>query len=94
MLCPLGFLRISTNRTAIGAPMPQARKQLEQFAKDRKVYRIADDLAASDSHPAKSEELPTCTVRTSLQYTAPGSTAATTDGTDKVSFPKRWSRDF
>ena len=60
LLCPLselGFLRVSTNRKAIGAPMPEARKLLEQFVKDRKADRITDDLAALDSHPMNSEEV-------------------------------------
>jgi uncharacterized protein len=60
VLCPLaelGFLRISTNRKAIGAPMAEARKLLKQFAKDRKADRISDDLAALDSHPGNSEEV-------------------------------------
>jgi len=60
LLCPLaelGFLRISTNRKAIGAPMEQARKLLEKFAKDRKAERITDDLAALDSNARSSEEV-------------------------------------
>src|SRR6266571_7061654 len=59
LLCPLselGFLRISTNKKAIGSPMEQARKLLEQFATDRKADRIADDLAALDSQAKRSEE--------------------------------------
>jgi predicted nucleic acid-binding protein len=54
LLCPLaelGFLRVSTNRKAINAPMDKARRLLDQFAKDRKADRISDDLAALDSHP-------------------------------------------
>ena len=60
VLCPLaelGFLRISTNRKVIGVPMQEARRLLEQFARDRKADRISDDLNALDSHPMKSEEL-------------------------------------
>jgi uncharacterized protein len=60
MLCPvseLGFLRISTNKKVINAPMEKARDLLQQFAADRKAVRIADDLAALDSHPAKSEDV-------------------------------------
>jgi toxin-antitoxin system PIN domain toxin len=60
MLCPLselGFLRISTNKKVINAPMEKARELLKQFATDRKAVRIANDLAALDSHPAKSEEV-------------------------------------
>src|SRR5271170_4624357 len=60
ILCPLselGFLRISTNKKAINAPMEKARHLLKQFATDRKVVRISDDLQALDSHPGKSEEV-------------------------------------
>ena len=60
MLCPLselGFLRISTNRKAIGAPMEKARRLLEQFVADRAAESITDDLAALDSHPKRSEEV-------------------------------------
>ena len=60
LLCPLselGFLRISTNKKAIGAPMEKARRLLEQFAADRAAERITDDLAALDSHPKESEEV-------------------------------------
>ncbi len=49
VLCPLaelGFLRVSTNRKAINAPMEQARKLLEQFATDREADRFPDDLPA------------------------------------------------
>ena len=35
--------------------MKEARRLLEQFARDRKADRISDDLAALDSHPMKSE---------------------------------------
>ncbi len=38
LLCPLselGFLRVSTNKKAIHAPMEQARKLLERFVADR-----------------------------------------------------------
>src|SRR5271170_711454 len=60
ILCPLaelGFLRISTNKKAINAPMAKARELLNQFAIDRKAARISDDLPALDSHPGKSEEV-------------------------------------
>jgi toxin-antitoxin system PIN domain toxin len=60
MLCPLselGFLRISTNKKAINAPMEKARDLLNQFATDRKAVRIAADLPALKSHPGKSEEV-------------------------------------
>ena len=46
MLCPLselGFLRISTNKKAIHAPMAKARELLNRFATDRKAVRIAAD---------------------------------------------------
>jgi uncharacterized protein len=56
-LCELGFLRISTNKKAINAPMDQARRLLEQFVADRKAERIADDLPALASHPKKSEQV-------------------------------------
>ena len=56
-LCELGFLRVSTNKKAINAPMQKARELLIQFAKDRKAVRISDDLPALDSHPGKSEEV-------------------------------------
>jgi toxin-antitoxin system PIN domain toxin len=60
VLCPLselGFLRISTNRKAIGARMEQARRLLEAFAKDRKAERITDDLPALGSKATSSEEV-------------------------------------
>jgi toxin-antitoxin system PIN domain toxin len=60
ILCPLselGFLRISTNKKAINAPMEKARELLNRFATDRKAVRITDNLQALDSHPGKSEEV-------------------------------------
>jgi toxin-antitoxin system PIN domain toxin len=60
LLCPvseLGFLRISTNLRAFAAPMEEARRLLEHFAKDRAAGRIGADLPALDSHPRKSEEV-------------------------------------
>jgi toxin-antitoxin system PIN domain toxin len=60
ILCPLselGFLRISTNKKVINAPMAKARELLNQFATDRKAARIAADLQALDSHPGKSEQV-------------------------------------
>ncbi len=60
VLCPLaelGFLRVSTNRKAINAPMEQARKLLEQFATDREADRFPDDLPALSSHPRKSDQV-------------------------------------
>jgi toxin-antitoxin system PIN domain toxin len=56
-LCELGFLRISTNKRAINAPMEKARALLKQFATDRKAARIPADLQPLDSHPGKSEEV-------------------------------------
>jgi len=56
VLCPLaelGFLRISTNKKAINAPMEKARELLSLFA----AGRIADDLPALDSKPDLSEEV-------------------------------------
>ena len=58
LLCPLselGFLRISTNKKAINAPMAEARKLLAKFVVDRQADRISDDLPAMDSHPTRSE---------------------------------------
>jgi toxin-antitoxin system PIN domain toxin len=60
MLCPLselGFLRISTNKKVINAPMEKARNLLNQFATDRRAVRIAADLPALESHPGKSEDV-------------------------------------
>jgi len=56
-LCELGFLRVSTNKKAINAPMAQARTLLAQFATDRKAERIADDLPAISSQPKMSEQV-------------------------------------
>lgn len=59
-LCPLselGFLRISTNKKAINAPMEGARKTLETFIGQRKPARIAADLPALESHPRNSEQV-------------------------------------
>src|SRR5262245_32763460 len=60
VVCPiseLGFLRISTNKKAIGAPMEGARKALEKFLIETKATRIADDLPALASHPANSDQV-------------------------------------
>ncbi|HEY3855986.1 MAG TPA: TA system VapC family ribonuclease toxin [Verrucomicrobiae bacterium] len=60
MLCPLselGFLRISTNKKAINAPMEKARELLNKFVHTRKAVMIFDDLKVLDSHPGKSEEV-------------------------------------
>jgi len=56
-LCELGFLRISTHRKAINAPMTKARELLETFASERRVERISDDLPALASRPASSEQV-------------------------------------
>lgn len=59
-ICPiaaLGYLRISTNKKAIGAPMEQARELLERFCKDRAAQFIPDDLPPLDSKPEGSEEV-------------------------------------
>ena len=58
VLCPLtelGFLRISTNKKAINAPMEKARELLERFSRERKAERIGDDLPALNSRPKTSE---------------------------------------
>jgi len=57
-ICELGFLRISSNRKIGGAlTMENARRSLEQFARERKASRIADDLDALASHPRASDEV-------------------------------------
>src|SRR5215472_1237480 len=60
-ICPLaelGFLRISTNAKApFNVSMADARKALEKFLSETKAVRIADDLPALDSRPARSEEV-------------------------------------
>jgi uncharacterized protein len=58
VLCPiseLGFLRISTNKRAIGAPMEKARELLRKFA--AQAGRIPDDLDALDSHGRTSDQV-------------------------------------
>jgi predicted nucleic acid-binding protein len=60
VLCPLselGFLRISSNKKAIDAPMEKARDLLAKFASERKAQRISDDLPALESRPKQSEEV-------------------------------------
>jgi toxin-antitoxin system PIN domain toxin len=60
VLCPLGelgFLRISTHKKAINAPLDKARELLQRFATERQAERIADDLPALDSRPATSEQV-------------------------------------
>jgi len=56
-LCELGFLRISTNKKAINAPMAKARLLLATFIRERKAERIADDLPALASRPQSSEQV-------------------------------------
>jgi toxin-antitoxin system PIN domain toxin len=56
-LCELGFLRISTNRKVMNAPMDKARELLEKFIHERRADRIADDLPALESHPQNSEQV-------------------------------------
>ncbi|MDB6040603.1 MAG: toxin [Verrucomicrobiales bacterium] len=60
MLCPLtelGYLRVSTHPKILNVSMADARKALEQFVKEHKVARIADDVPALDTKPKKSEEV-------------------------------------
>jgi len=60
VVCPiseLGFLRISTNKKAIAAPMADARRALETFLRDTKATRIADDLPALESRASTSEQV-------------------------------------
>jgi predicted nucleic acid-binding protein len=60
VLCPvseLGFIRISTNKRAIDAPMDRARQLLAKFSADRKADMIPDDLPALDSHPRAAEQV-------------------------------------
>ena len=59
-VCPiseLGFLRISTNKKAIAAPMEDARKALEKFLSETNATRIADDLPGLESRAEKSEQV-------------------------------------
>lgn len=63
VLCPiaeLGYLRISSNKKAIDAPMEQARDLLEKFATERNAERIHDDLAPLDSRPKTSDQVTDC----------------------------------
>jgi len=58
--CPfseLGFIRISTNKKAINAPMDKARELLEVFIRERGAERIPDDLSALESHPQTSDHV-------------------------------------
>lgn len=63
VVCPiaeLGFLRISTHRKAINAPMAEARKALDNFLKQNAVVRIFDDLPALDSVATISDQVTDC----------------------------------
>jgi toxin-antitoxin system PIN domain toxin len=60
LLCPLselGFLRISTNKRAIGAPMEEARKLLGLFILERGAEQIPADMPALNSRAKASEEV-------------------------------------
>jgi predicted nucleic acid-binding protein len=60
VLCPvtqMGFIRVSTNRKAVGADMSKAREALERFAKAGQADWIAADLSALDSHPRTSDRV-------------------------------------
>jgi toxin-antitoxin system PIN domain toxin len=60
VVCPiseLGFLRISTNKKAIAAPMADARLALETFLRETRATRVAEDLPALESHAENSEQI-------------------------------------
>lgn len=60
VVCPLvelGFLRISANRRAIGAPMKDARKALENLLTATRATRIPDDLPALESRAEHAEQV-------------------------------------
>lgn len=60
VVCPLaelGFLRISTHKKAIAAPMANARKALERLLSETKATRIADDLPALESLAETSDQV-------------------------------------
>jgi toxin-antitoxin system PIN domain toxin len=60
VVCPiseLGFIRISSNPKAIGAPMKDARKALEAFLAETKAARLMDDLPALGSHATTSDQV-------------------------------------
>lgn len=57
-VCPLaelGFIRISTG--ALGSAMPETRRLLETFLKERKAGRINDDLVALESKPSAAGQV-------------------------------------
>ncbi len=56
-ICELGFLRISSNKKAYGLPMDGVRQTLGEFAHERKVDRIPDDLPALNSHARTSGQV-------------------------------------
>ena len=60
VLCPLselGFLRISSTKKAINAPMEIARELLAKFTKERAAETIPDDLPPLESHPKESDQV-------------------------------------
>lgn len=60
VLCPLselGFIRISTNKRVLNAPMDRTREMLAKFSADAKADRIPADLDALDSHPKASDQV-------------------------------------
>ena len=60
VLCPiseLGFIRLSTNKKVLNAPMTEARRLLKKFIADYQADRIPDDLDALDSHPQTSDQV-------------------------------------
>jgi uncharacterized protein len=60
VVCPiseLGFLRISTNKKAIAAPMADARRALETFLRETKATRVPEDLPALESEAENSEQV-------------------------------------
>jgi uncharacterized protein len=60
VLCPLtelGFIRISTNKRVLNAPMDRTRDMLAKFAADAKADRIPADLDTLKSHPRSSDQV-------------------------------------
>ena len=60
VVCPiseLGFLRVSSNKKAIGVSMESARKALGKLLSETGATRIADDLPALDSRAQSSDPL-------------------------------------
>ena len=60
-VCPLsalGFLRVSTQQTGpFKASMPEARRVLEAFLRERKAAFIPDDVPVLESHPGRSGQV-------------------------------------